>query len=77
MVLVVKLHLSRLICLFIYLIQNIYIRYWKGSKEKDVVEFMEKNFQPNFEYADFAPMFKTEFYDPDHWADVIASSGAK
>ncbi len=38
---------------------------------------MEKNFRPNFEYADFAPMFKTEFYDPDHWADVIASSGAK
>ena len=52
-------------------------RYWKGSKEKDVVEFMEKNYKPNFEYADFAPMFKAEFYDPDHWADIIGSSGAK
>ncbi len=38
---------------------------------------MEKNFKPNFEYADFASMFKAEFYDPDYWANIIKSSGAK
>jgi alpha-L-fucosidase len=27
--------------------------YWQGSKEPDVVEFMEKNYPPGFTYADF------------------------
>lgn len=30
-----------------------------------------------FRYADFAPMFKAEMFDPDHWASVFKSSGAK
>ena len=25
---------------------------------------MKQNYPPNFEYADFAPMFKAEFFDP-------------
>lgn len=32
---------------------------------------------PAFSYADFAPMFKAELFDPDHWADVFKKSGAK
>ena len=31
----------------------------------------------NFPYFDFAPMFRAENYDPDHWADVFARSGAR
>eukprot|EP00117_Sycon_ciliatum_P025784 scpid45826/ scgid2625/ Alpha-L-fucosidase; Alpha-L-fucoside fucohydrolase len=30
-----------------------------------------------FSYADFAPMFNTDFYDPDEWAALFKNSGAK
>ena len=30
-----------------------------------------------YRYPDFAPMFKAEMFDPDHWADVFKKSGAK
>lgn len=30
-----------------------------------------------FEYADFAPLFKTEHYDPAQWADLFARAGAR
>lgn len=51
--------------------------YWQGSKEPDVVDFMKKNYPPNFQYANFAPMFTTEFFDPDYWSDLLQASGAK
>ena len=51
--------------------------YWQGSKEQDVVDFMQKNYPPGFTYADFGPMFRAEFYNPDEWADIFAASGAK
>ena len=38
---------------------------------------MEKNYPPNFTYADFANQFTAEFYNPDEWADIFSSSGAK
>ena len=50
---------------------------WKEDKRADYVEFMKKNYPPNFEYADFAPMFKAEFFDPVAWADLLMKSGAK
>ena len=50
---------------------------WKGSKTPSVVEFMKKNYPPGFTYADFAPMFKAEFFDPNEWADILAASGAQ
>ena len=50
--------------------------YWK-SKIPGYVEFMKKNYPPDFTYADFARDFRAEFYDPDHWADVFEASGAK
>ncbi|MGC9344816.1 MAG: alpha-L-fucosidase, partial [Bacteroidales bacterium] len=40
-------------------------------------EFHIKNFGENFEYRDFAPLFKAELYDPNYWADLFAKSGAK
>jgi alpha-L-fucosidase len=38
---------------------------------------MSRNYKPGFTYADFAPMFQAEFYDPDEWADIFQASGAK
>ncbi|MBI4892684.1 MAG: alpha-L-fucosidase [Acidobacteria bacterium] len=45
--------------------------------QKGTWEFHQKVYGANFDYKDFAPQFKAELYDPDHWADVFARSGAK
>jgi alpha-L-fucosidase len=57
--------------------------YW-NSLEKNkrngkgpTLEFHNRVYGPNFEYSQFAPMFRAEVYDPDHWADVFDRSGAK
>lgn len=47
------------------------------NKVPAYVDFMKKNFRPDFTYPDFAPMFTAEFYDPDEWADIFKASGAK
>jgi alpha-L-fucosidase len=39
--------------------------------------FHKRVYGAGFPYADFAPMFRAELFDPDHWADVFAHSGAK
>ena len=49
----------------------------KGGRGKKTVEFHSKVYGSQFPYADFAPMFKAELYDPNHWADVFARAGAK
>ena len=38
--------------------------------------FHKRVYGANFPYFDFAPMFRAELFDPDHWADVFARSGA-
>jgi alpha-L-fucosidase len=50
-----------------------------GSKDKEaaVWEFHVKNYGADFDYQDFAPQFKAELFDPTHWADLFARSGAK
>lgn len=50
---------------------------WKGQKIPGVVDFMQKNYPPDFTYADFAPMFTAEFYNADQWAEIFKASGAK
>jgi len=50
---------------------------WKTSHNREIEEFMKKNYPPDFTYADFAPMFKAEFYNPDQWADIFKAAGAK
>jgi len=49
---------------------------WKTG-DKSCVDYMNANYRPDFTYADFAPMFTAEFYDPNRWADIFAASGAK
>jgi alpha-L-fucosidase len=39
--------------------------------------FHQKVYGADFPYQNFAPLFKAELFDPDHWADVFARSGAK
>ena len=38
---------------------------------------MKRNYPPGFSYAEFAPKFTAEFYDPLEWAEIFKSSGAK
>lgn len=40
-------------------------------------EFHARNFGEDFEYRDFAPLFRAELFDPDKWADLFARSGAR
>ena len=52
--------------------------WWKGENPRqDVVDFMKKNYKPDFTYADFAKQFTATFYNPDHWAEIFKASGAK
>src|SRR6195256_1409147 len=53
--------------------------YWNSLNKNNssTRKFHDRVYGPNFQYADFAPMFKCEFYDPDHWADIFARAGAK
>ncbi len=50
---------------------------WQGAKQKKFLEFMERNYRPDFTYPDFAPMFTAEFFDPNHFVDVVKASGAQ
>jgi alpha-L-fucosidase len=47
------------------------------EKEKATWNFHVKTYGANFDYKEFAPMFRAELFDPIHWADVFARSGAK
>ena len=40
-------------------------------------KFHQRVYGRDFPYFDFAPLFRAELYDPDHWADVFVRSGAK
>jgi alpha-L-fucosidase len=39
--------------------------------------FHNANYGQDFQYHEFAPMFRAELFDPDYWAEVFAKSGAK
>jgi alpha-L-fucosidase len=39
--------------------------------------YHQKMYGAAYDYKNFAPQFRAELYDPDHWADVFARSGAK
>lgn len=51
--------------------------HWQGSHSVEYVEFMLKNYRPGFTYPDFAPLFTTEFYQPEDWVSVFNASGAR
>jgi len=39
--------------------------------------YHQKQYGADLPYENFAPQFRAELFDPDHWADVFARSGAK
>ncbi len=45
--------------------------------QKGTWAFHQKVYGADFPYQNFAPQFKAELFDPDHWADVFSRSGAK
>ncbi len=55
--------------------EHYYIRLLTGNKL--FTDFHNKYFGENFSYADFAPMFKAEYFNPDAWAELFKDAGAK
>ncbi|PAV85957.1 hypothetical protein WR25_26538 isoform B [Diploscapter pachys] len=52
--------------------------YWKGSNpDPDVVRWMNKNYKPDYSYADFAKDFTAEMFNPKQFADIVQASGAR
>lgn len=54
-----------------------FVWFWKGLNRSTEVEFMRANFRPDFQYADFAPMFTAELFNSTVLAQLIANSGAR
>ncbi|VDH90504.1 alpha-L-fucosidase [Mytilus galloprovincialis] len=50
---------------------------WKGQPLPAIVDFMQKNYRPDFTYAEFAAMFTTELFNPEEWAEMFQDSGAR
>ncbi|CAF1461497.1 unnamed protein product [Rotaria sp. Silwood1] len=51
---------------------------WQGTNpNENIVAYMKKNYPPDWTYANFAPQFRADLYDPNEWADLFAASGAK
>ena len=44
---------------------------WKGLGSPSAVYFMEQNYRPDFQYADFASDFTAELFDPYKWANLF------
>ena len=53
--------------------------YWDSLMKPDspTQKFHNATYGEKFKYADFAPMFKAEMFDPALWADLFVRSGAK
>ena len=44
---------------------------WKITASPAEAIFMDANYRPDFQYADFAPQFTAEFYNSNAWADLF------
>jgi alpha-L-fucosidase len=55
--------------------------YWRrmADKKPDNVwwQFHKKTYGEDFEYQDFAPLFKTELYDANQWASLFKRAGVQ
>ncbi|KAM7297082.1 hypothetical protein ISCGN_022235 [Ixodes scapularis] len=51
--------------------------HWKGRQNSLFSDFMRANYRPNITYQEFASRFTCEFYNPEHWVDLLQRSGVK
>ncbi len=53
--------------------------YWYDmeNKNSETWHFHENTYGSDFKYQSFAPLWKTDMFEPEHWADIFARSGAK
>lgn len=53
----------------------------KGAKPSPIQagtwDYHQKQYGPAFHYMEFAPMFRAELFDAEHWAEVFRTSGAR
>lgn len=47
------------------------------SHKGQVTDFHTRTYGEDFEFKDFAPMFKAELFDADEWAEMLEKAGAK
>lgn len=52
-------------------------QYWLKQNDKAVNEYHNKTYGKDFSYYNFGEQFKAPDYQPDQWAKLIESSGAK
>ncbi|MBC8470821.1 MAG: alpha-L-fucosidase [Planctomycetes bacterium] len=54
-------------------------QYWLREKsfEGKVYDFHVQTYGKDFEFKDFAPMFKAELWEADEWAELIKKAGAR
>ncbi|WAR31296.1 FUCO-like protein [Mya arenaria] len=51
-------------------------KYWRGGNP-EIVKYMDRNYRPDFTYADFAPSFTADLFNPEEWAEVFKAAGAR
>ncbi|XP_065280903.1 tissue alpha-L-fucosidase-like isoform X2 [Dermacentor albipictus] len=51
--------------------------HWQMNRTDAVVDFMARNYRPDFTYPEFAPSFRAEFFDPYYWAHLFKKAGAR
>jgi len=53
--------------------------YWRALHDKSDTtwQFHQANYGKDFTYAEFAPLFKAELFDPDQWATLFRRAGAR
>lgn len=54
-------------------------QYWlrEGSYDGQVTAFHNRTYGSDFQFKDFAPLFKAELFDAGQWADMLQQAGAK
>lgn len=48
-----------------------------GPADAGSWDYHRKVYGADFQYQDFAPQFRAELFDPEHWADIFQRSGAR
>lgn len=47
------------------------------DNDPETIDFIKKNYPPDWTYQDFAQQLTAEFYDPFMWVNLFLKSGAK